>query len=233
MRTTNHTTTPKTTDPTMGTNLLSRIATLALAAVGAVLVAACVNRPDPMPPLPPAGNPAELRPVGAFTGIAEPRIRSMAMFQEAGKVIMSPRCLNCHPNGDRPSQGDTMTPHLPLAVRGKDGFGAPGMRCATCHGAQNFTASNTQSVPGSKNWHLAPLEMAWVGRTLGQICEQLKDPRRNGGKTMSQMVDHMAHDELVGWGWNPGVGRTPAPGSQKVFGELVQGWVDSGAHCPL
>ena len=180
-----------------------------------------------------ANTVAGLRTAASFGGIADPRARSMALFQEAGKVIQSPRCLNCHPNGNRPLQGDGMTPHLPLVDRGKDGFGAPAMRCATCHGAQNFTAGPGQSVPGSKNWHLAPLEMAWVGRSLGQICEQLKDTRRNGGKTMAQMIDHMAHDELVGWGWNPGAGRTPAPGTQKVFGELIQGWAETGAHCPI
>ena len=42
----------------------------------------------------------------------------------------------------------------------------------------------------------------------------------------------MAHDELVGWGWNPGVGRTPAPGTQEEFGKLIQAWADSGAQCP-
>jgi hypothetical protein len=155
----------------------------------------------------------------------------MALFVEAGKVIQHPRCLNCHPNGNRPLQGEGMKLHQPLVVRGKDGFGARTMRCASCHGAQNFEASPFASVPGNKNWHLAPLEMAWHGRTLGEICRQLKDRSRNGNKTMAQIVEHMAHDELVGWAWAPGAGRTPAPGSHKAFGDL-KAWVDSGAHCP-
>ncbi len=74
--------------------------------------------------------------------------------------------------------------------------------------------------------------MAWVGKTPRQICEQLKDPSRNGGKSLAQIVEHNAKDELVAWGWNPGHGREPAPGNQKQFGALVAAWVDTGAECP-
>ena len=122
--------------------------------------------------------------------------------------------------------------HQPLAVRGKDGHGAVAMACTTCHGASNFAPSANWSVPGNPKWGVAPIEMAWEGRSLRQICQQVKDPKRNGGKTMKQIVDHMAHDDLVGWGWNPGPGRTPAPGTQQQFGALIQAWVDAGANCP-
>ncbi len=74
--------------------------------------------------------------------------------------------------------------------------------------------------------------MAWQGKTLGEICEQIKDPARNGGKTMDEIVEHMAHDSLVGWGWSPGAGREPVPGSQEVFGELIRRWAESGGNCP-
>jgi len=74
--------------------------------------------------------------------------------------------------------------------------------------------------------------MAWQHKSLAEICTQLKDPARNGGKTLNQIVEHMAHDSLVGWGWKPGVGREPAPGSQASFGALVKAWADSGAACP-
>ena len=74
--------------------------------------------------------------------------------------------------------------------------------------------------------------MAWEGKSLGAICEQIVDPGRNGGKTMDEIVEHMAHDSLVGWGWNPGAGREPVPGSQDVFGELIARWAADGAACP-
>ena len=47
--------------------------------------------------------------------------------------------------------------------------------------------------------------MAWQQQARSaQICEQIKDPARNGGKTLAQIQEHMAHDSLVGWGWRPG-----------------------------
>jgi hypothetical protein len=170
-----------------------------------------------------------LKPVSAFADIADEKERAIAIFNEAGKVIQHARCVNCHPAGDRPAQGEDGHPHQPLVVRGVDGFGAIGMRCTTCHGPANFDPGR---VPGNPKWHLAPIEMAWVGKSLGEICVQIKDKERNGGMSLDEIVHHMAEDELVGWGWNPGAGREPAPGTQKEFGELIKAWVDNGAACP-
>jgi hypothetical protein len=190
---------------------------LAIIAVGMAVSAA---QPDPA---------QSLKSVQSFASIADDKQRSLALFQEVGKVITHARCMNCHPAGDRPSQGDDRHPHMPLVVRGVDNFGAIGMRCTTCHGPANFDPGG---VPGNPVWHLAPIEMAWVGKSLGQICEQIKDPNRNGGKSMDELLHHMADDQLVGWGWNPGVGRQPAPGTQKEFGALFKAWIDTGAVCP-
>jgi hypothetical protein len=172
---------------------------------------------------------SELRPVSAFGAITDQRARAIALFQEAGKVIESPRCMNCHPATERPTQTDRMHPHQPLVVRGADGHGAPALACATCHHAANFDAAR---VPGHPEWHLAPASMAWQGRSLAQICEQIKDPARNGGKDMAALLHHMSEDGLVGWAWSPGAGRTPAPGTQAAFGELIRAWAETGAHCP-
>ncbi|CDN56038.1 Hypothetical protein RG1141_CH37100 [Neorhizobium galegae bv. officinalis bv. officinalis str. HAMBI 1141] len=177
-----------------------------------------------------------LKPAASFQSIANERERSAALFQEAGKVIQHPRCVNCHPATDRPLQGVNMHPHQPPVFRGDGGMGLPGMQCTTCHSAENTPvvgqADTIKSIPGNPAWHLAPIEMAWVGKSLAQICQQIKDPARNGGKTMDQIVEHMAHDELVGWGWKPGAGREPVPGTQAQFGELISAWVKSGAACP-
>ncbi len=173
--------------------------------------------------------PVPLKSPADFATIADPTERSRALFAEMGKVIESPRCQNCHPVGERPTQGDEMHPHLPLVLRGVDDQGAIAMRCATCHQAANFQPAG---VPGAPKWHVAPVEMAWQGKSLGQICEQIKDPARNGKRTLAQIHDHMAFDELVGWGWHPGGTRTPAPGTQKQFGELVADWIHTGAACP-
>lgn len=172
---------------------------------------------------------ADLRSPDSFASITDKSERSRALFVEAGKVIESPRCLNCHPVGQRPTQGSDMHPHSPLVVRGADDKGAVGMRCTTCHQSANFEPSG---VPGNPKWHMAPIEMAWQHRTLAQICEQVKDPKRNGGRTLAQIQDHMAHDDLVGWAWHPGGMREPAPGTQMQLGALIAAWIDSGAACP-
>ncbi|MCF3972128.1 Isoquinoline 1-oxidoreductase subunit [Paracoccus salsus] len=176
-----------------------------------------------------------LRPVSDFDDIADDDARSIAIFEEMGKVLTHPRCLNCHPKGDSPLQGDEMMPHMPPVIRGDADFGAPGMTCNTCHGAENYEivgAGGIESVPGHTPWSLAPIEMAWVGQSVAEICEQLKDPARNGDRSLDEIHEHMAKDGLVGWGWHPGAGRMPAPGSQAAFGELTRAWIDTGAACP-
>ena len=57
--------------------------------------------------------------------------------------------------------------------------------------------------------------MAWQGKSLGQICEQIKDPKRNDGRDMAALVKYMAEDSLVGWAWSPGANRTPAPEARR------------------
>ena len=171
----------------------------------------------------------DLRPAADFAGIADRNARSIALFQEAGKVLQHPRCVNCHPAGDTPRQTDQRRPHQPLVVRGADGHGAPTLACNTCHGPANFDPAH---VPGHPEWHLAPLAMAWEGRSLGQICEQIKDRARNGDRDMAALLHHLGEDTLVGWAWTPGFGRTPAPGTQARFGEIMRAWADAGAACP-
>jgi hypothetical protein len=165
----------------------------------------------------------------SFDGISDTAERSAALFTEAGKVLTSARCVNCHPAGDRPLQGETRRLHQPPVARGPDGFGTPAMRCATCHQSANFDPAG---VPGHPHWHLAPSEMAWQNKTAGEICTQIKDPARNGGRSLQQILTHVADDSLVGWAWAPGVGREPAPGTQKELGELIQAWLNTGAVCP-
>ncbi len=47
-------------------------------------------------------------------------------------VLQHPRCLNCHPAGDVPLQGDDHRPHAQNVQRGADGQGLFAMKCATC-----------------------------------------------------------------------------------------------------
>ena len=180
-------------------------------------------------------NPRDLRPLASFSGISDQAERSRALFNEIAKVVTHPRCMNCHPAGNHPLQGDDRHEHLPPVPRGDAGLGVAGLNCATCHTERNFTlvgAATYKSIPGHPRWQLAPIEMAWEGKSVSQICQQLKDPARNGGRTLALLHEHFAKDDLVAWGWAPGEGREPAPGSQQQLGELAQAWIDSGAQCP-
>jgi hypothetical protein len=167
--------------------------------------------------------------VESFSSIDDTAARSAAIFTELGKVLTHPRCLNCHPAGDRPRQGDMARLHQPPVERGVDGFGLPAMRCPICHLQANFDAAG---VPGNPIWHLAPRDMGWEGKTLQEICIQIKDPARNGNRSVDALIEHIGEDHLVGWAWAPGYGRQPAPGTQKQAGALVEAWVKTGAECP-
>ena len=183
-----------------------------------------------------AQNREELRPPTAFADITDPQARSRALFTEAAKVIVSPRCMNCHPAGDRPLQGNDQHPHVPFVTRGDGGGGIPGNTCRACHTDRNFPIvgekASYQSIPGHPRWGLAPIEMAWEGKSPGEICAQLKDRNRNGGRDLALLHEHLAKDDLIAWGWNPGLGREPVPGTQARLGELIQAWIDTGAQCP-
>jgi hypothetical protein len=113
--------------------------------------------------------------------------------------------------------------------RGADGFGLPALRCQICHLDANFDPAG---VPGNPIWHLAPREMGWEGKTLAEICVQIKDPARNGNRSLEELVEHIGTDHLVGWAWAPGRDREAAPGTQKEAGALVEAWVQTGAVCP-
>lgn len=155
--------------------------------------------------------------------------RSIQLFQEMGKVLTHARCVNCHPSGRRPLQGEAGELHQPPVDGGVDGRGLVGMRCAACHHTENVESAG---VPGAANWHLAPASMGWAGRSLGAICRQLKDPSRNGGRPLDAIVKHLAEDPLVAWAWHPGADRDPAPGSQELLGALARAWQRTGAACP-
>lgn len=186
-------------------------------------------------PSSPQASQAALRSPESFADIADDAERSAAIFTEMSRVLTHPRCVNCHPSGDRPLQGEDGRPHEPAAARGRNGFGPPGMRCSTCHSSENIALPGVApdfSVPGSPSWHLAPAEMAWEGLSVAEICAQMTDPERNGGMSLDEIVEHLAADSLVGWGWQPGAGRQPPPGNQQQLESLARAWAETGAACP-
>ncbi len=205
------------------------VRTTARVALVLALLTAALRCPEPGIAQPTAGSGDELRPASAFADIVDARARAIALFEEAGKVFRHPRCVNCHVAGEQPLQTDRMRPHQPLVLRGPDGHGMPGLLCSACHGASNF---NPARVPGNSHWGLAPAQMVFQGRSSGAICEQIKDPARNGNRDLAAVLDHIVTDGLIIWAWSPGPGRTPPPGTNGQFVALLRAWVEAGAHCP-
>src|SRR3984893_12300074 len=157
---------------------------------------------------------------------------SRAAFLQVYRVLTSPRCQNCHPAGDAPLQGDDSHVHIQNVKRGADGHGVAAMRCNACH--QDHNLPGAHMPPGNPKWSLpAPdHKMVFVGRSAGALCRQLKDSKQNGGRSLEQLFDHVAHDDLVGWGWNPGDGRALPPLSREKTADAMRVWIDGGTSCP-
>jgi len=158
--------------------------------------------------------------------------RARTAFMSIVPVLKHPRCLNCHANGDFPRQGDDSHPHLQNVKRGPVGQGVTAQKCSTCHQSENVAGLNMP--PGAPNWHLPPpnMPMIWEGKTPGEICRQIKDPKQNNNKSVAAIVEHVTSDKLVLWGWNPGEGRTLPPLNHDEFAAKFAEWARYGAACP-
>jgi hypothetical protein len=168
----------------------------------------------------------------AFAASSKDQAASAAAFAKAYQVLLHPRCMNCHPAGDRPLVGDKSQPHPMHVERGPSGMGKNGLFCGTCHQQKNLQGKDLP--PGAPEWELPPADtpMVFEKKTPRQLCEQLKDPAQNGSRSPSQVVDHVRDAPLVLWGWHPGEGRTPVPMPHEEFVSLMTEWAKKGAACP-
>lgn len=159
---------------------------------------------------------------------------AVASFETIRAVLQHPRCQNCHIPGDAPLQFDDGRPHGQNVRRGPEGKGSVGLGCGTCHFSQNPPASYGLHVPpGAPNWHLPPPErkMVFIGLSSGDLCRTIKNPKTNGGKDLQALIEHVSHDKLVLWGWDPGLGRNPVSVPHDEFVAKFRQWVDAGAPC--
>ena len=106
----------------------------------------------------------ELRSPSEFSGIQDPQTRSRALFTEAAKVIMNPRCTNCHPATDSPRQVNDRHIHMPPITRGDSGGGmaesaAPVTWSATSRLWRKPATKAFRGIPAG-----ASLPLKWPGR---------------------------------------------------------------------
>jgi hypothetical protein len=167
----------------------------------------------------------------ALSTINRDSVESVTAFETVYKVLMSPRCMNCHPAGDIPLQGDDSHLHTMGPKRGKDGKGVYAMKCSNCHQETNTPGLHTP--PGNPDWHLPPaaMKMVFQGKSAHELAKQLVDKKKNGNKDIRKLIEH-ADDGLVLAAWNPGEGRTLLPVSHAEFKKAWLTWIKKGAYAP-
>jgi len=168
--------------------------------------------------------------------------QGLANWQTFYEVASHPRCSNCHvgasnrPMWSGPSYGKTR-PHGMNINADESRIGLEAVPCATCHVTLLESSDDANAMPHTPPrvaapWALAPVEAEWFGKSSAYICNQLKDPERNGNRTIQEVASHLDHDKILHWAWNPGGNRQPAPHSlQKVMGALMK-WSAAGTPCP-
>ena len=176
-----------------------------------------------------------------------------AAFDYLFKVATHPRCVNCHGilsegkhiptiGEDRKPPAMNVSSHLPS-------LGTP---CTACHQKKNFPEAGYP--PGAANdlmpgflWHMPPPSMIIrPGLTKKELCQLWTDPKRNskveGGRGSladlatfeKEFVHHVTDDPLIHWAFDPGPGRTPAPGSREQLISAMKtwiGWLKQGNNC--
>jgi hypothetical protein len=175
-----------------------------------------------------AAASAALTLIGLTSSLA-PSQTGPTPFNDVARVLQSPRCMNCHPAGDAPLQSDQSRPHKQNIKRV---FSSLGGTCKTCH--QDANLPGAHMPPGAPGWRMPPAEtpMVFQGKSPAQLCVDLKDPNKNGHRSLNDLIHHVSADPLVLWGFNPGVGRTAPPLSHAAFVTRVTDWVALGAPCP-
>jgi len=155
-------------------------------------------------------------------------------FDKVMAVLTHKRCVNCHPSGDRPRQGEDMHLHNFNVQRGPDNHGVAALKCGTCHQNEN---NNISGVPGAPEWSLAPIEMKWEGLSRVEIARSILNPEINGNRTLEETVKHLTEHELVLWAWEPGVDANGVPREKppvplEEYIAAVKEWAAAGAPIP-
>lgn len=169
--------------------------------------------------------------------------KGLEAWERVYKVASHPRCANCHvgennvPMWSGPSYGKAR-PHGMNINAGKSRIGAETLPCMSCHTTSKDIKTGLHMAPRfGIAWQLAPVEFEWFGKSSKEICDQLKDPARNGNREgYIEIAEHLQHDAGLNgpvlWGWNPGGDREPAPFTLQDHVNDVLEWGVAGMPCP-
>lgn len=162
----------------------------------------------------------------------------LSAWDRVYEVTSHPRCSNCHVGADNrpmwsgPSYGKTR-PHGMNINAGESRIGAETLVCSTCHALRETGINDVpHAAPQvAMNWQLAPVEAEWFGKSSTDVCNQLRDPERNGGRSLIELAQHLDHDLILHWAWEPGGGREMAPYSLQEHIDDILAWGTAGFPC--
>lgn len=120
---------------------------------------------------------------------------------------------------------------------GKNRIGNKTLICSTCHTTLKKPDPKANLEPHAaprvaQVWGLAPVGAEWFGKSSSHICNQLRDPERNGNRSIREVAVHLDHDRVLRWAWNPGGDREPAPHSLQEVMDALMKWAAAGTPCP-
>lgn len=167
--------------------------------------------------------------------------QGLTAFARIYEVASHPRCSNCHVGADNrpmwsgPSYGKSRQHGMNINA-GESRIGAESIACSTCHTTKSSDWAAANQMPHAAprvamGWQLAPVEAEWFGKSSVEVCNQLRDPERNGDRDMMALAAHLDHDLILHWAWNPGGGREPAPYSLQEHVDDILTWGVAGMPC--
>ena len=145
------------------------------------------------------------------------RAEGLEAWKRIEAVVTHPRCANCHvdakaipmwtPAGESKSRVHGMNIH-----GGESRIGAETIPCSTCHMTSTLPNDPAPApLRAGIDWQLAPVEFLWFGKSGAEICAQLKDPKRNGGRDAVGLLEHLAARCIAEWLHPAGVGARGRP----------------------
>ncbi len=171
------------------------------------------------------------------TPLAAEEAPGLAAWDRIYAVASHPRCTNCHVG----PQEEPMWNGLGYGTDQRHGMnvradetriGAESVPCRTCHVTSGRPNVWPHAAPHIlEAWRLPPVELAWLGASSDDLCGQLRDPERNDGHDLESFVAHLEASPFVAWGFAPGGGREPAPGSLADLVADVRAWGAAGMPC--
>jgi cytochrome c553 len=156
-------------------------------------------------------------------------------------VAMHPRCMNCHGRVHDgrlvPLVGDGREPHpMNITDRHNPDTRSPrvGLACISCHGRTN--SPQPGGPPGARvDWRMPTHEdnRLWPDRGRVELCDQwqkaireliAREKKEPPQPFEERVIEHFRDDPLIAWAFDPGPGRTRAPGSPAQLVSMAVTW---------